>query len=278
VFAGDCDSSGKRIVTLMASISAAPPGSQGGWVFGDGTQGGMFPIVVGPFTETHPYTPPGPSFPAQLVFVQPPDCPPLKATIANLQPCPGSGGGGVCSGLLITIAVAGAIAILAGLLALCIPAAATVLGIIAGSLALAAIIAGVLLSFFDCPLPCRWPLLKTGEILLGAGYGALLFSKCCSDLVVGGVVMIAFGLLMLLLWRQLCGVSWCNFFTEFLYLIGGTLGSIILIVQSIPVVQACFNQPAYNYISGVFALFVVHILASCHSAEEPGGIGTRRRH
>ena len=186
---------------------------------------------------------PGPAFPAQLVFVQPPDCPPLKAAIANLQPCPGGGGGGVCLGLLITIAVAGAIAILAGLFSLCIPAAATVLGIIAGSLALAAIIAGVLLSFFDCPLPCRWPLLKTGEILLGAGYGALLFSKCCSDLVIGGVVMIAFGLLMLLLWRQLCGVSWCNFFTEFAYLIGGTLAPIILIVQSIPVVKACLIRP-----------------------------------
>ena len=89
VFAGDCDSSGKRIVTLMASISAAPPGSQGGWVFGDGSQGGTFPIVVGPFSETHPYTPPGPAFPAQLVFVQPPDCPPLKATIADTSALPG---------------------------------------------------------------------------------------------------------------------------------------------------------------------------------------------
>lgn len=279
VFAGDCNSSGKRIVTLMASISAAPPGSQGGWVFGDGSQGGTFPIVVGPFSETHPYTPPGPAFPAQLVFVQPPDCPPLKATIANLQPCPGGGGGdGVCLGLLITIAVAGALAILAGLLALCIPAAATVLGIIAGSLALAAIVAGALLWWFDCPLPCLWWLLKSSQILFGAGYGAVLFSKCCPKLAFAGVIMILVGLGLLLLWRQRCRVSWCDFFAEIAWIFGPVAIAIIGAVETIPAVKACFNQTAYNWISGILGFLLLSALARCVSAEEPGGIGTRRRH
>ena len=98
-----CDANGKRLVTLTATVSAAPPGAQGQWDYGDAQPVGMFPVVVGQYIDTHPYTTPGPPNPARFVILQPPGCPPFIAGIPNLASCPIN-----CPGIVTATATAGA--------------------------------------------------------------------------------------------------------------------------------------------------------------------------
>jgi hypothetical protein len=166
-----------------------------------------------------------------------------------------------CLILRIIIAAAGAIAILALLLALCIPPAATTLFIIAASFALLAGLAWFLWWLFGCPDPCQFALLLSSQIALGAGVGALIFSMCCPWMIWVGLGLTVAGLAGLLLWRAKCDKSFCAFAKEVVYVIGGIVLPIVSAILLIPLVAACVNVTALGWITAVFGPIAVYAAA-----------------
>ena len=245
---GDCQN-GNRQVTITAHLT--PPASA---ELHDSS--GVVDSVNPGATLTHTGTyPSGTTQNFSVVVTSPQGCDGASTSV-NLPSCGGGGNGGGdtgwCLGLRIVIAAAGAIAILAALLALCIPAIATTLLIIAASFALLAALAWFVRWLLGCPDPCQFALLLSSQIALGAGIGALIFSGCCPWLILAGLGLTLAGLGGLFLWRAKCDKSFCAVAKEITYVIGGVVLPIVSAIIFIPAVAMCVNGTAAALVSGVF--------------------------
>ncbi len=153
-------------------------------------------------------------------------------------------------------------AILAALLAICVPAAATALFITAGVLALIAAIAGIFYAIFCPNKPCKAALLISGQSLLGAGVAAIILSACCPWMIWAGLALTLVGLGALLLWRSQCNRTFCALAKEITKVIGGIVLPLIGIIVLIPGLTVCVSGAALAMVSAVFGPIAAYA-ASC---------------
>lgn len=258
---GDCRGD-SRPVTITAELSAA-----GLYTAELQGPGGLLDTVSGTGTQTLTATanfPGGTSQTFTVVVTSPAGCDGQSITV-DVPACggddddDGDGSFGCLFGRII-IAAAGAIALLALILALCVPAAATALLIVAAAFAALAIVVMIFWLIF-CDAPCRWAVLLGGQVLLGAGIGALIFSACCPWVFWVGLIMALIGLGLLFLWRALCDISFCDLAKEITYVIGGIVLPIVGIIVLIPVLVACVNTVALGVVGAVFGPIAVYAAA-----------------
>jgi hypothetical protein len=271
---GDCerdptDQKLKRKVTFNPTFSGPPPSSHQ-WDFGDGT----VDFNSGPpGQKVHLYEAKPANTPRLCIKGPDPKCEEKchEIPLSEFDPFQACGDGpppieddesSGCGALRLIVAVAGAMAILAALLAICVPAAATALFITAGVLAALAAIAGILYAIFCRKKPCEVALLISGQSTLGAGAAAIILSACCPWMIWAGFALVASGMGLLLLWRSRCNKSVCALAKEITKIIGGIVLPLIGFVVIIPGLALCVNGVALAWVSAVFGLIAVYA-ASC---------------
>ena len=157
-----------------------------------------------------------------------------------------------CGGLRLAVAIAGALAILAALLAICIPAAATALWIIAAFAAVVAVIGGIIYAIFCPNKPCKVGLLITGQSSLAEGVVAIVLSACCPWLIWAGLGLLVVGIATLLVWKSQCNKSTCALAKEVTKVIGGVVLPVLGILIGVPLVGACLSGVALAWVSAIF--------------------------
>jgi hypothetical protein len=157
-----------------------------------------------------------------------------------------------CGGLRLVVAIAAALAILAALLAMCLPPAATALFTIAGVFAVIAAIGGFIYAIFCPNKPCKVGLLITGQSSLAAGVSAIVLSACCPWLIWAGLGLAAVGIATLLLWKSQCNKSTCALAKEVTKVIGGVVLPVLGILIFVPLVGACLSGVALAWVSATF--------------------------
>lgn len=247
----------KREVTLTPVIVGPPPTSHV-WDFGDGTTDAS---VGAPSAKTHLYAN-APTSAPELCISGPEPCPDQCAEASldefdNFQSCGGGGSGGGdestgCGVMRIAIAVFMALAILAGLLAICVPPAATALAWIAFGSAIVSVILGVIYSIFCPSKPCKILLLLTGQATLAAGVAAIVLSGCCPWMIWAGLGLVSTGLGLLLLWRSKCNRSYCALAKEVVKVVGVLVLPVLAVLVGIPVIGTCFSGVALAWVSALF--------------------------
>ena len=266
---GDCtidpdDGKQKRQVTFSPSITGPAPTSHI-WYFGDGasdlSQGAPGSIVH--LYEFSPTSQP------QLCISGPEPCPDSCEDVAlsefdSFKPC-GSGPNPSdddesfgCGALRIGVAIATALTILAVLLAICVPAAATALIYVAVGSFIITLILGVIYAIFCPAKPCKIALLISGQSSLAVGVAALVLSACCPWVIWAGLGLTLSGLGLLLLWRSQCGKSYCDFAKEIVKVLGAFVLPILGVLIGIPVISTCFSGVALAWISAVFGPVTVY--------------------
>lgn len=254
-------------VTLIAETN--PDGAAGtfSWDFGDGS-----PVETSSApARTHAYSTTG-SKTASVTFT--PDDPNCRATTVNttfdVPSCGGDDGGddddgggegGWCRIGRWVMVISAALAILAGMLVLCVPAAAPALGWIALGFAIAAAIAGILWGIF-CKKPCGWGLLLAWQSTFGAGVGALYFTTCCPSFLAIGPALIGSGLALMYAWVKRCNIGRCRLYAELLVVFTGAIIPMVSAVSSIPVLAACLNPLVGLAVAGLLAV-LGGLIASC---------------
>lgn len=167
-----------------------------------------------------------------------------------------------CGVVRVALAVASAMAILTGLLAICIPAAAPALLLAAAGFAIAAAVLAIIYTIFCPDKPCGVTLLTAAQASLGAGVAAIVLSGCCPWVLWAGIILVLIGLGGLLLWKSQCDQSYCAVAKEITKVIGGIVLPIIGVVGLIPGVAGCISPIASAIVSGIFGPIAAYA-ASC---------------
>jgi len=167
-----------------------------------------------------------------------------------------------CGALRLIIAIAATLAILAGLLAICVPPAATILFIIPGVFAAIAAIAGIVYAIFCPNKPYRVGFLVVGQALLGAGVAAIILSACCPWMIWAGLGITLAGIGTLLLWQNQCHKSTCTLAKEIPKVIGGIVLPIVGIIAAIAILTACVSAITLASVSAIFGPIATYA-ASC---------------
>lgn len=265
---GDCisdpdDGKQKRKVTFSPTITGPAPTSHI-WNFGDGSSdlSGGAPGSIEHLYEFSPTTQP------QLCISGPEPCSDSCQDVAmsefdGFESCSGSiitddDESFGCGALRIGVAIAAALTILAILLAICVPAAATALIYVAIGAVIITVILAVVYSIFCPNKPCKVALLISGQSSLAAGVAALVLSACCPWVFWAGLGLTASGLGLLMLWRSQCGKSYCEFAKEVVKVLGAFVLPILGILVGIPVISVCFSGVALAGISAVFGPVTVY--------------------
>lgn len=200
----------------------------------------------------------------------PADCDPTTISVGEIDctppppPSSGDGEGAGCVTARWLIAIGGAVALLAGLLALCVPLAAGALAVvaaIAAGVALLAMAARWLAEKlgYACPNPCGMSQLIAWQVMLGAGVGALYFSSCCWQLLLAGLGLVATSLIMARSWAQNCNVGVCRLVAEITAVLAGVVIPVITYIDGIQHVSGCVNGILAGIIvtiSGILTLWV----------------------
>lgn len=261
---GECDDSGQRSVTVTATLNSSgtytaelrdPSDTVVDSVTGSGSQTlSHTASFFGGSTQTF-----------RVVITDPALCGDSEFNVTVLG-CngtpPDDDESSGCGGLRLAVAIAGALAILATLLAICVPPAATALFIIAGVFAAVALITGILYAIFCPNKPCKVGLLISGQSSLGGGVAAIILSACCPWMIWAGLILTVIGLSTLLLWRSQCEKSTCALAKEITKVIGGVVLPIIGIIAVIPILTACISGMALAGVGAVFGPIAAYA-ASC---------------
>ena len=263
--ANEC-AGGANTATVSFSAITNPPAAPGNytWNFGDGS-----PVVTNPGPNaTHDYATAG-TF-TVTVTVNRPGCPPSSgSTTVNVPACGGGGNGGNggggggfgCLALRIIMTIAAILALAATSIALCIPAAATVLFTLAAVFGGIALIAAILFGIW-CPKPCLWGVLFLWQVMLGVGIILLCFTTCCPAFIALGGGLAGIGLGVMAWWKQQCNKSNCDLFKELTIVMSGVLLPLLGWLGVIPALAACIN-PIVTGALATIAAFVAVTAANC---------------
>jgi len=156
------------------------------------------------------------------------------------------GEGAGCMTARWLIAIGAAVAMLAGLLMICVPAATAALLWVAGIAAAVAALAIAARWIADrlgyaCPNPCGMNLLITWQVMFGAGIGALYFTSCCPWILWVGLGMVLAALALAWRWAQNCNIGLCGFLAEITVVLGGVVIPVISYIEDIPLLNGCIN-------------------------------------
>ena len=167
-----------------------------------------------------------------------------------------------CGPLRTLIAVSAGLSLFFLVMIICLPAAWLALLIAAGISATIGAIAGILHSIF-CPTnPCNFALLSTAQAALSAGSTLMIYSLCCPWVFWAGLVTLASGIGLLLLWKDKCKKSACNTATEVAYVFLVIIPAIATILLALVVLTPCLD-PFWNTILGVIFSFITLYALGC---------------
>jgi len=184
-------------------------------------------------------------------------------TTVNITECKGEDSK-QCSRLRWAATLAAAFAILAGLLAQCVPPkVAVALYIAAAALAVTAVVTGLLYRFREkCKSkPCRIWALTTARTLLIAGFAAIALSGCCMEMIGAGLPLIGGGMALLAYWRDKCG-TWCDLLEEFAGA-GGLAATAVAIAALIPQLSGCIDWTATGIVGVIHTINGAYIANDC---------------
>ncbi|WP_373050423.1 hypothetical protein [Thalassovita aquimarina] len=254
-----CDDQGRRSVTVQATLTA-PAQFDAELQDSNGT---VLDQVSGSGSQTLSHTGPYSGNTNQtfnVVVTSPAGCDggSLQVQVPSCEPSeppttpPTDDEGFGCGLLRLLVAIAAALAILAGLLALCVPPAATALWIAAAAAAIAALVGGIIYAIFCPNKPCNVALLISGQSTLAAGVVAIVLSGCCPWVLWAGLGLAVSGLGLLEWWRRKCDKSICDLAKEITKVIGGVILPVLGALVGIPGLGACFSAIALAWISAIF--------------------------
>jgi hypothetical protein len=237
---------------------AIPVGCQIVWNFDDGSG----QQATGNLNNSHTYSENG-TFLVSIGLVCGGTCFATDAIEVVIRDCgseppPPDDEGTGCTILRLTAVGILALGIVIGLLALCLPAAATALGIAAGIISF---IGAALLVFYAifCPnKPCRLSLLLSGQVLFAAGLMAIVFSACCNPLIGAGAILIFLGAAALGSWAVFCNISMCKFLKEISFVYAtvlatvGAISGFVALTGILSILLTCLSGTA-SAIIGLFA-------------------------
>ena len=155
----------------------------------------------------------------------------------------------------MTVAVILAIVSLA--LAVCVPAAAHVLGLMALGLGIAAALAGILWAIF-CPKPCLWALLLAWQVSIGMGFVLLYFTVCCPTFWAIGLALLAAGVALMFVWKRRCRKSTCAVLKELSIALSSVILPLLGWLGVIPALAACIN----HVVAGILSTLAAAIAAA----------------
>ncbi len=216
----------------------------------------------------------GPRSVTTLVSVPLCPCPPGQVRDANGR-CvvpPGNEDFG-CKLLRELLVGFAALAILGTMLAFClfVPGSGPfwiVIGV-AGGLALAAAIMFGFWLFLPCPRPCGWGLLMAGQIVFGAGWGAVYFFFCCVWIGWVGLGLLLLSAVLLGLWINECRPTVCTVFIELAWVLTVVILPLISFILFYPPAALCALSsvipipiPDVEILSGSIAALLTIIAAS----------------
>ena len=169
--------------------------------------------------------------------------------------------GGWCLVLRLLTALLGAFAIISGVLAICVPSAATALAWIAFGLAVLAAIVGVFWGIVCDNKPCKYGLLLSGQIALGAGLVLLSLSACCNLGFWAGLASVLTGIGILYAWKEACDFSNCRLAREIAYIGSSIVIPLISNIVNIPVLSMCVDNVLFGIVGSVISAVTLYALA-----------------
>ncbi len=205
----------------------------------------------------------------------PSGCPEPRMTGSiDLEGCESTEGGDENTGCVIArvaMVVLLATAIVAGLLATCLPPPAPWL-IASAAFAAAFILVALLWGLLCNPKPCKWLLLVTAQACYAAGLMLVNSIGCCATLGYVGAGVATLGLLLLIVWKEACNMGWCAFAREVAFVTVGVLAQVFVLLGAICGTPGFAQEPVSAAILVVFnALgigFIAAGLACSHSTDD----------
>lgn len=167
-----------------------------------------------------------------------------------------------CGPLRTLIAVSAGLSLFFLVMIICLPAAWLPLLIAAGVSLVLGVIAGILHSYF-CPAnPCNFALLSSAQAALSAGSTLIIYSVCCPWVFWAGLITLASGIGLLLLWKEKCKKSACDTATEVAYVFLVIIPAIATIILALVVLSPC-HSPSWNTILGLIFSFITLYALGC---------------
>lgn len=206
---------------------------------------------------------------AKAETVNVPACPKPPTGEPPVTTTPEEGGGCIVSRIIAVIAVS--TAIISFLLIICFPAAVKLLVILGIAFTAVAVLLLVLYGAFCNPKPCKWWLLIIGQTLIGTGLFGAWLSNCCPLMLYVGIFATLAGILLLVLWKALCKLPWCQWGKEILYVMAGIIAPIISFIALVPVLNNCLSGIAGGIVTGVTLVLGVLGIATCISNTSKSG-------
>lgn len=142
------------------------------------------------------------------------------------------------------------------------PGAGTAFCWAAAGLAAASAIALLIWAIFCPNKPCKYGLLLSAQIALGAGIGALYFAPCCPWLWAVGAGLILAGIAGIILWAKECRKTFCQVMAELAVVITVVIIPVLDWLGLVPVLSACLN-PAVEAAVSTLSAAIALALAKC---------------
>jgi hypothetical protein len=173
-----------------------------------------------------------------------------------------------CKAIRIIMTIAAILATLSVLVAICVPAAATVLFWIALGLGILAAILGIVWAIF-CPTPCGFALLFSWQVAIGVGFAVLYFTQCCLWMWWVGIGLILAALAVLALWVTECDSTFCEVVVELSVAIVAVLLPLLGWLGVIPALQPCINQTVAAGLSSLAGAIAIAVAACASNNQGP---------